>query len=261
MMRVSASMHLALISLTLLPALATLRSQLMAEHDQKIFDGALERVREVELTESHEISWYGSINGLLTAVFPTSDGYSVEPQWNTSVCHQSLDYVAFAPFVIYVVKKYGRPLLFIDIKPHGHLKSRADRIRAANQIYEKFDDLEERCPIERLYALALMGPVFAIYITDPKTGKRKPQQQPLSERVRDAAPRSQWKYDLRTPTGVTKFTTIVRSIKAMELASRERLRHSDNHEVESDQSEDPNDHEVESDLSDLNEDFNVAGGV
>lgn len=175
----------------------------------------------INRSTTDESEYYGPYNTLLTDVFPHSEHYQIAPQFKGPM---TPGFVYFT--TIYIVRKYNRPVMFIQIKTSISLNDKGTRELADRQMRDRFDHLIDSLSIPFLYGLSVMGSRYAVYKYEKDSRRLTPTAIPRDpEFVNDVAPAERWEHELMEPEGEQAFRTIVQHVKSMCAAITGRKSH------------------------------------
>ncbi|KAG2130702.1 hypothetical protein DEU56DRAFT_890018 [Suillus clintonianus] len=169
--------------------------------------------------------YYGVYNWVLRGAF--GHVYTVHPFYELPECYKDPSLLpegktAYDFSVTYAITLQNNPLLFLEIKPPGHLNDLSARFAADKQMRERFHSLRPITTTPRLHGISVMGQRLAFYHMDKSSGCIFPKL-PTSGDV----PIDWWKMDITTKAGNREFNTVARDVKNMteETATALRRRH------------------------------------
>ncbi|KAI5123202.1 hypothetical protein M0805_003968 [Coniferiporia weirii] len=164
---------------------------------------------------SDESEWYGPINSLLGHLFPVQK-YQIAPQYKGPVNPGSIDFTTLY-VVRYIQGKSKHPVLFIEVKPAGHLSDLSNRAAADREMCERFGHLVEALVIPKLIGISTIGSRFSVYEFDKAARTLVPAGiAPHPDYVSDIAPIARWADDfLDSAEGMGKFLEITQQVRDM----------------------------------------------
>ncbi|KAK2467505.1 hypothetical protein APHAL10511_000360 [Amanita phalloides] len=161
-----------------------------------------------------ESRYYGPYTKLLTYCFgPDSFDFFVAPQSLPSEVslHDAIDFVVF----LIVFDADCRPMFIAEIKDDAWATKADLRLKADNQIRQRYDSMLPDCPIPRFWGLSLLGTSLRVYCGDIATNNVTPafEDRPSPGRV---LPRNflegAWNIDILSQEGFDKMKEIVEDI-------------------------------------------------
>jgi len=159
---------------------------------------------------TEESDYYGPYNTLLTALFPSTEGYQVAPQYKRKA--GSIDFT-----IVYIITRRRVPIFFVEIKNYLALEKAFDRGEADDQMRGRFLEFSSgSLPIPTLYGLSALGTRLCIYEYTVETRTLTPPRIiPHPDIVTDIAPKERWDLELFEPQGEARLKQVVDHIKAM----------------------------------------------
>lgn len=160
---------------------------------------------------------------LLNHLFPFDEGYRVYLEREGAASPAGTTDQA----IVFLVKVEEHPVFFFDISSQLNIRDVGSRAIADREMRGRFARLVGDLKIPRLYGLSAVGPRFAVYEYTVATGVLDPELEAIAKHSRldigdDVAPAARWEYDLFEPRGEGKMREIVREVKEMCWAVREK---------------------------------------
>jgi hypothetical protein len=91
--------------------------------------------------------------------------------------------------IVYLVKRRGSPVLYIEIKPPQDLEDKSSCIAADDQMRNRMSSMREALTIPTLYAISAMGTTFSLYTRHNEHSNITPHFIPCQKNyVNDATP-------------------------------------------------------------------------
>ncbi|KAJ7138676.1 hypothetical protein C8R43DRAFT_893166 [Mycena crocata] len=117
-----------------------------------------------------ENRYYGAYTMMLTHCFGPGYRFMVAPQYAPQVhSHETIDFI----MVIYIVVchiDHERPVLILEIKDDKHIKFASRRQLVDAQMCHRYDELLDRCPIDVLHGISVIGTKMRCYTGDKWSG-------------------------------------------------------------------------------------------
>ena len=158
--------------------------------------------------EFDESKFYGPYNGLLNDLFLKREDFMVVPVYKPS------EYAKAS--VCFIVRHNEHPVLFLEIKPSGHIQHNYSREAADLQIRERFRILFDDVEVPILYGVSAIGTKLRIYTWVKETRRISPNAVPIDPDVAsDTAPAARWGLELLTASGEERLRGVVGHIKGM----------------------------------------------
>ncbi|KAF8529671.1 hypothetical protein BU17DRAFT_36489 [Hysterangium stoloniferum] len=161
--------------------------------------------------EIDETEYYGPYNGLLLHLFPGEEHFMVVPQYKRPTYPQSIDFTT-----IFIVQHQKHPVLFLEIKPAGHIKKTSNRASADEQMRQRFKDLRDEVSTPTLYGISALGTKLCVYTYKSQSRIVIPPEikdDPVV--LNDTAPANRWDLDVMEFEGEQRIREIVGHIKIM----------------------------------------------
>jgi hypothetical protein len=175
-------------------------------------ESILQRFNRIPETTTIENPYFGAYNLILVRQCFYEDKYTVEPQY---ALLDALD-DRVDGFISFVVTVKDVPVLFLEIKPPGHIRSFAARTKADDQMRARFMSLRHMVKTPRLHGICAMGTQITLYTLLVDQNRVFP---PFIQRdpsiIVDAAPEHWWNTDIMTQAGYDQFRAVVRDVKNM----------------------------------------------
>ncbi|KAM6491925.1 hypothetical protein JOM56_012563 [Amanita muscaria] len=134
-----------------------------------IFDICRQEFPPLERVENR---YYGPYTKLLTYCFPDSFDFFVAPQAPPSefpFC-DTVDSIVY--LVVFDARR--RPVLMAEIKDDGWANEAGLRLKADDQMRQRYDSMLRNCPLPRLWGLSLLGTSLRVYAGEVATGELEP---------------------------------------------------------------------------------------
>lgn len=121
----------------------------------------------------HENRYYGPYSKLLEyCIGSESFEFFVAPQAAPSgdAQRETVDFVVY----LAVFNTRGLPVLIAEIKNDAWVDTADLRLKAEDQIRQRYSTMLANCPLPRLWGLSLLGTSLRVYVGDVATGKIEP---------------------------------------------------------------------------------------
>jgi hypothetical protein len=109
-------------------------------------------------------AWYGAYTMLFIHLFSSQRSYQVTPLWHFTPKEDASGGTCIIDFIIvYLVKRRGSPILYVEIKPPQDLEDKSSSIAADDQMKNRMSSMQEALTIPTLYGISAMGTTFSVY--------------------------------------------------------------------------------------------------
>ncbi|KAG2126285.1 hypothetical protein DEU56DRAFT_542830 [Suillus clintonianus] len=198
-------------------ALRSLHSRMAAQQ-------ILDMFAEIPADTTIPNKYYGAYLAVLWKAF--GEPYTVHPMYELPECYKDPSLLPEGKtakdfFVTYAITLKNNPLLFLEIKPPGHLNDLSARFAADKQMRERFHSLRPITTTSRLHGISVMGQRLAFYYMDKSNGCVFPKSGDV--------PIDWWKTDITTRAGQQELNMVARDVRNMTEATTAlwRLDHPD----------------------------------
>ena len=161
-----------------------------------------------------ESRYYGPYNKLLAYCFdPYSYEFFIAPEKPPGKLssHEAVDFIVF--LIVFDIQR--RPVLIAEIKDDGWATKSELRLKADDQMRQRYQSMLTDCPLPRLWGLSLLGTSLRVYCGDVAANDVEPVSENRPNPLR-LLPRNflegAWNIDILSQEGFDKMKEIVGDI-------------------------------------------------
>uniref|UniRef100_A0A6B2LLE9 Uncharacterized protein n=1 Tax=Arcella intermedia TaxID=1963864 RepID=A0A6B2LLE9_9EUKA len=147
--------------------------------------------------------YYPAYNTLLSAHFPVTEGYGIDPRrCPIDDVDPSIQFT-----MTFVVLKEFAPVLFIAVQAPANLRLGTYRAAADTEVRSFYNSELNQCPLDELHGISVFGTKMGFYVGNKRTSEVMPSEV-------SRPPLDWWDNDILELEGANKLRLLFDSIKS-----------------------------------------------